>query len=226
MNDGKCFNCGLVNFAHAEACKRCGMSLDAARQWHEREASRDAPQESRPRGMVKRAAAVVGMTGFCLVLFYLSLLETSKPATLAERQAINRAVAIIERRGFTRDAFILRRLTSFRTTDNWWNKWLGHADAYAATNFPFEVVTLYPEFFKVPVDDTERAVVLLHEARHLSGAGEEEAFSTVWRDRQRLGWTREKYGHTHIWKNVNEFTRRHAPRLFQCGAQGDADCTE
>jgi hypothetical protein len=72
----------------------------------------------------------------------------------------------------------------------------------------------------------ERAVVLLHEARHLSGAGEEEAFAGVWRDKARLGWTREKYGQTRVWKNVAEFTRRYAPKLFACGPDGQQDCYE
>ena len=97
---------------------------------------------------------------------------------------------------------------------------------YAATNFPFEVVTLYPDFFAYAADDTERAVILLHEARHLGGAGEEEALASVWRDKRRLGWTRERYGQTRVWKNVSEFTRRYAPGLFRCGADGQQDCTE
>ena len=29
MNGGKCFNCGLVNFAHATMCKRCGMKAES-----------------------------------------------------------------------------------------------------------------------------------------------------------------------------------------------------
>lgn len=32
MNNAKCSNCGLVNFATAEECKRCGESLSAAVQ--------------------------------------------------------------------------------------------------------------------------------------------------------------------------------------------------
>lgn len=225
MNGGKCFNCGLVNFAHAAICKRCGVALDDDNARPQADAAwtneADAPER---RGIIRRVSAVGGMTVLLLALFYVSLLETSAPPTLVERQAINRAIAHIEQRGFTRDAFLLRRLANFRTTDNWWNNWLGHADAYAATNFPLEVVTLYPEFFKVPADDTERAVILLHEARHLAGADETKAFTTVWRDRRRLGWTKQKYASTRIWKNVEEFTRRHAPDIFQCGTEGDADC--
>ncbi|HEX8475241.1 MAG TPA: hypothetical protein VF666_14520 [Pyrinomonadaceae bacterium] len=226
MSAEKCFHCGLVNFADAVTCKRCGISLDAAPARHTTDDWTDEPPAHKPRGFIKRVAAIVGMTVFLLLLFYMSLLETSETVTLAQRQTINRAIAVIERRGFKHDAFILRHLTNFRTTDNWWNRWLGHGDAYAATNFPFEVVTLYPDFFKLPTDDTERAVILLHEARHLSGADEQKAFSTVWRDRHRLGWTKETHGTTHVWKNVSEFTRRYAPQLFQCGSERHADCTE
>ena len=102
----------------------------------------------------------------------------------------------------------------------------GHGEAYAATNFPFEIVTLYPEFFKYPADDTERAVILLHEARHLAGAGEREAFASVWRDKARLGWTREKYvAHARL----EERRRVHAaPRAeaLQLRAGRQQDCYE
>src|SRR5258708_4539395 len=89
-----------------------------------------------------------------------------------QREELRKAIAVLEQHGFNRETFILKRLTAFRGTDNWWNRYIGHRDAYAATNFPFEVVTLYPEFFTVPVDDTERASVLLHESNHLMGGGE------------------------------------------------------
>lgn len=180
----------------------------------------------RAQGPVKRALVVCGVTLALLVAFHVSLLETSEPLGLDERRAVERAVARIERAGLARDAFVLRHLATFRATDNWWNRWFGHQDAYAATNFPFEIVTLYPDFFHVTTDDTERAAVLLHEARHLRGAGEEEAFAGVWRDKDKLGWTRDAYGPTRAFRNVEEFTLRHAPQLFACGPDRRADCTE
>ena len=87
-------------------------------------------------------------------------------------------------------------------------------------------MTLYPDFFRYPADDVERAVILLHEARHLAGADEAEACATVWRDKARLGWTRERYGDTRVWQNVTELSRRHAPALFDCGGDGRQDCYE
>ena len=230
MNSVKCPSCGLVNFAGTGACRRCGAALAAAPHFTPRgscASSEPIDEPSAPRrGLLKRAAAVCGATALLLVIFYVSLLETSEPLNLEQKRAVERAVAHVERSGLARDAFVLRRLTTFRATDNWWNRWFGHQDAYAATNFPFEVVTLYPDFFDLTADDTERAAVLLHEARHLRGAGEEVAFEGVWRDKEKLGWTRAAYAHTPVFRNVHEYTLRHVPALFACGPERRADCTE
>lgn len=228
----KCAGCGLVNFASVAECKRCGASLVAVGGVH---AEPRAPEfqaepfeefeEVKPkRGLLTRVAWIVTMTCAVVVAWHGSLLLSSDAATMSQRLQVREAVEIIEKNGFTREAFLLRRLTCFRTTDNWWNRWSGHGEAYAATNFPFEIVTLYPEFFKYPTDDTERAIILLHEARHLAGAGEREAFESVWRDKAKLGWTSDKYSHTRVWKNVAEFTQRYVPELFTCGQDGKQDC--
>ena len=121
---------------------------------------------------------------------------------------------------------MLGKLVNYRSTDNWWNAYVGHQDAYAASNFPFEVVTLYPEFFKFPVDDIERAVILLHESYHLFGAGEEAALRGVWLEKERLGWTAEGYNGTKVWKNTREWTTGSVPGLFECGPDGRSDCLE
>ena len=230
MKNPRCAGCGLVNFTHAPECKRCGAPLDAAP--HHFGAGADFESEGAPaegkgrRGLVRRALSVLAATVVLLVGSHASLLFTSTAATYDEREQVGRAVELIERAGFTREAFLLKRLTNFRTTDNWLNAYVGHPEAYASTNFPFEIVTLYPDFLRYPADDVERAVFLLHEARHLAGAGEQEACATVWRDKARLGWTREKYGKTRVWHNVAELSRRHAPRLFDCGHDGRQDCYE
>jgi hypothetical protein len=234
MSNRRCPACGLVNFASAPECKRCAAALEPSSMMTAGaapELAHDFPDEELEegkgrRGLLTRAAAVVCATVAVLVLCQASLLWTSQAATVEERIKVRRAVDILERAGFEREAFLLGRVTNFRTSDNWWNRYMGHEEAYASTNFPFEVVTLYPDFFLYPVDDVERAVILLHEARHLSGAGEEEALAAVWRDKARLGWTREKYGHTRVWKNVGEFTRRYAPKLFACGPDNQQDCYE
>ena len=237
----KCAGCGLINFATAEECKRCGASFDAFDGAHKvahafepraesfevsGEFDEDFDEVKPRRGLLKRVAWILSVTCAVIVAWHASLLLTSEPATMSQRLQVRGAVDVIERGGFSRELFLLRRLTCFRTTDNWWNRSVGHGEAYASTNFPFEIITLYPEFFKYPTDDTERAVILLHEARHLAGADEHEAFKSVWRDKARLGWTREKYSETRVWKNVSDFTRRYAPELFTCGQDGKQDCTE
>ena len=234
----KCAGCGLVNFASLSECVRCGVApgvvdevLDGPHASDARDArgadSEEFEEVEKPRrGLLARAAWIATVTCAVVVAWHASLLLTSDAASMSQRIQVRGAVDLIGRKGFEREAFLLRHTACFRTTDNWWNNAVGHGEAYAATNFPFELVTLYPEFFNYPVDDTERAVILLHEARHMSGAGEEEAFASVWRDKTRLGWTRDKYANTRVWKNVSEFTRRYAPRLFTCGEDGRQDCTE
>lgn len=221
MSNRKCPGCGLVNFTHAAECKRCDAPLEPFFEFE------DAPAEGRRRrGPLRRALWVLSVTSALLVGCHASLIFSSTAATYDEREQVARAVELIERAGFARDAFLLKRLTNFRTTDNWLNSYAGHANAYASANFPFEIVTLYPDFFRYPVDDVERAAILLHEARHLAGADEAEACATVWRDKARLGWTREQYGDTRVWRNVTDLTRRHAPKLFECGEDGRQDCFE
>jgi hypothetical protein len=220
MSSRKCQSCGLVNWADGGACKRCGAPLDGSA------ASAVEEGESRGGGFVRRALVVVVIVLLFLVGFYVSLLVTSEAVTPGQRQLIERAVALLEEKGLGEHTTALRRLASYRATDNWWNKFNGHRDAYAATNFPFEVVTLYPDFFTQPTDDTERAIVLLHEAYHLAGGNEQAAFAGVWRDKQRLGWTKDKYGQTRVWHSVREFTQQNAPELFRCGADGKSDCLE
>lgn len=157
---------------------------------------------------------------------YMSLLMTSEDLRFEKRKTVSRAIAILEQKGFSRQAFVLNHLVRYRATDNWWNGYVGHHTAYAATNFPFEVVTLYPEFFETAVDDTERAAILLHESNHLFGSGEHAALEKVWRDKQRLGWTADKYGTTRVWLNTRELTAAGVPGLFSCGPDGHSDCTQ
>jgi hypothetical protein len=223
MSNKKCVECGLVNFAADETCRRCGAMLDSVQTV---EASDALPAKSRKRRILLRILFTPALIVIILLVAYLSLLATSDAIDSKQREAVNRAVDVLDRKGFSQEAFMLRHAVSFRATDNWWNRWVGHADAYAATNFPFEVVTLYPDFFNLPVDDVERAAILLHETYHLYGHGEEAAFKGAWRDKRRLGWTRSTYGETSVWKNVAESTYNYAPQYFQCGTDLRSDCYE
>jgi hypothetical protein len=155
------------------------------------------------------------MTLLAVFLWSRSLLLTSTPIDATQRGAVLEAIRLLDDAGFTREVVILRHFANFRATDNWWNRHVGHSDAYAATNFPLGVVTLYEPFFKVAADPTERAAILLHEARHLWGDDETAALEAVWRDKHRLGWTAERYANSRVFRNTREWTAFAAPALVQ-----------
>lgn len=217
----------MVNWAEDSACKRCGALFGGASGARvERDDDEGASVGGKERSLLKRVLFVAGMVGLFVVGSYVSLRVTSAAATHEQRQLVGRAIDVLEAKRPGGRTFVLRNLVSYRTSDNWWNRAIGHTDAYAATNFPFEVMTLYPDFFNVPVDDTERAVILLHESYHLAGAGEESAFVEVWREKGKLGWTKQAYGHTPLWRSVRVYTERYAPQHFSCGSGGGDDCFE
>jgi hypothetical protein len=161
-----------------------------------------------------------------VLVFYGSLLKSAEPLSYDQQQSLAGSIKVLEQGGFTREAFMLRNFVAFRATDNWWNGWVGHREAYAATNFPFEVITLYPEFFNTAADDTERAVILLHESYHLFGGNERDALEATWRNKKRLNWTKERYAQTKVFRNTLELTRNEVPQLFRCGVEGNQDCTD
>jgi hypothetical protein len=161
-----------------------------------------------------------------VILFYLSLLATSRPVSYFDMQVVDRAIGVLESKGFEREAFILRHTTTFRSTDHWLNRVIFKENAYAATNFPFQIITLYPDFYGKAKDDTERAMILLHEAQHLQNANEQQAYAYVWKNRSRLGWTQMTYGATPTYIDVSGLTRENAPELFTCTQKVWNDCTE
>lgn len=223
MNSRKCPRCKLINFAEAEVCKRCGAPLT------EGNGSTLEENASAGRGrfwLIKRALVVLGVVFGILLIFYGSLLKSSDPLSYDEQQVVKSSINVLEQSGFNREVFVLRNMVAFRETDNWWNGWVGHHEAYAATNFPFEVITLYPEFFNTASDDTERAAILLHESYHLFGSNEAAALEQTWRNRKRLGWTKEKYAQTKVFRNTRELTLNQVPQLFRCGLENNADCTD
>jgi len=221
----KCANCGLVNTASDRQCRRCGALLAEPVSLEAEPATAPADNEPKPtRSLRRRVVWIVCATLIVLIVWYVSLLLSSDALQPDQYLKVDVAISLLEQTGFNREAFVLRHATSFRRTDNWWNRWLGHRDAYAATNFPFEIVTLYPEFFEVPVDDRERAAVLLHEAQHLLGAGEESALRATWTKKQQLGWTVDKYKQTRVWDATERLTKSQFPYMFQCGSDGQSDC--
>lgn len=219
MASNKCPACGLVNFAENDACRRCGTPLGAGAAF-EHDGLDVAPR----RGFGRRLLWIAGATVSLLFVGLFSLVVSSDRLGYDDRQTIARAINLLDRAGFTKEVFVLQHVATYRGTDNWWNRYVGHQNAYAATNFPFEVLTVYPPFFKVAIDDTERAAILLHESYHLFGSGEESALRGAWMDKQRIGWTEARYGQTRVWKNTREWTGLTIPSLFQCGTNGRGDC--
>jgi hypothetical protein len=163
----------------------------------------------------------------CLVsIFHSSLLVTSQPLRADENAAVERAINLLDAKGFESEAFLLRRLTVFRNTDSWLNSLTQKDNAYAAANFPFNIITLYPDFFTKAQDDTERAVILLHEVQHLKGADEREAYEFAWRNREKVGWTIQTHGTTESYITIEAMTRETVPDLFSCADRMWNDCTE
>lgn len=161
-----------------------------------------------------------------VIVLYLSLVTTSQPLTDYEKPEIDRAIAVLEEKGFETEVFLLRNTTTFRRSDHWLNGMVFTEPAYAATNFPFQIVTVYSDFYVKAADETERAMILLHEARHLLGDGEPEAYAYVWLHREKLGWTLSSHGTTPVFTTIEQQTREFSPELFTCPGRLWNDCTE
>src|SRR5688572_17601446 len=214
----KCPNCDLVNFPTARGCSRCGAAL--MRIDYE---IAESPATSR---VLRRVVVCLIVSLTAIAGFYVSLIFSAKGLTYEERKTVASAIDILENKGFTDDAFLLRRIAVFRGNDNWLNASVTKETAFAATNFPFEIVTIYPDFFSYPTDDVERASILLHEAKHLAGADEKVAYEFVWRNREKLGWMSEKYAESAVWIEIRKQTRDYVPALFVCDVNTFSDCTE
>jgi len=183
---------------------------------------------AKPRGSRLLARSIICLVVCVAVIlaFYLSLLASATSLNYDQRIQVRTAIAVLKDKGFTDEARLLEKFVVFKSDDNWLNASVAKEDAYAATNFPFEIVTLYPDFFTYPVDETERAAILLHESKHLKGADEHDAYEFVWKHRNQLGWTKEKYVSSVVWRNIRRQTRDNVPALFNCDVNEFGDCTE
>lgn len=216
----KCPKCQLVNFFDAEKCGRCSSELI--------EVSTDssAAPPAQPARILRRIGIFAAVSLLSIFALYLSLIFSADPLSFEENEKVTAAIHVLNEKGFKDEVFLLRKFTSFRANDNWLNASIEKENAYAATNFPFAILTVYPDFFSMTVDDVERAAILLHEAKHISGSDEREAYSFVWKNRERLGWVEEKYLNSAVWRNVRKQTREYAPELFICELNQFGDCTE
>jgi hypothetical protein len=214
----KCPQCGLINYPTAQSCIRCGRGFGE---------SENIPSNRSflKSSLMRRAVVCVLVIMAVVVGFYSSLLLSADALSTDERERVEAAIRILDEKGFSEEVFLLRHLAAFRANDNWLNASVEKENAYAATNFPFEIVTIYPDFFTYPADDTERAAILLHEAKHLQGKDEKDAFEFVWRNRRQLGWTAEAYSHSVIWRETRKLTREYLPSMFVCDFNDSGDCT-
>ncbi len=215
----KCSKCGLVSFPDASVCTRCETTLDA-------HSSVIRPVSKPQSRIAARIMVCIAMCVTALLGFYLSLVASANPLSIEEKSTVRAAIRVLKEKGLADEIFLLEHLAVFRSNDNWLNASVAKENAYAATNFPFEIITLYPDFFTYPVDDVERAAILLHESRHLRGKDEKDAYEFVWRHRRQLGWVEEKYSESPVWRNVRRQTREYSPELFNCDSSPTGDCNE
>jgi hypothetical protein len=215
----KCPQCGLINFLSARNCSRCGSGLG--------ESENISPNRGFLKSaLAKRTAICIAVLFIALLGFYGSLILSADSLDREQQARVQAAIRILEQRGFTNEVLLLKYVTVFRSNDNWLNASVEKESAYAATNFPFEIVTIYPDFYTYTVDDLERAAVLLHEAKHLEGNDEKEAYEFVWRNRKRLGWTSADYSGSLIWRETRKLTKEYVPAMFVCDFSDFGDCTE
>ncbi len=218
----KCKICRLVNFPTVTECARCGNSLV-----HIAYATPMAKKQNGiVRTIVRRFLILLAVSVMILAGFYVSLVVSARSVSYQDRKTVEGAIEVLRERGFNDEVFLLEHIAIYRSSDNWLNATVAKENAYAATNFPFEILTLYPDFFAYPVDDTERAAILLHEAKHLAGKDEHFAYEYVWRNRRKLGWTADNYDTSPVWQGVRKQTQDAVPELFACGNVDEGDCTK
>jgi hypothetical protein len=208
----------LVNFPAAVECARCGTGLSAS-------LTPKRQQAGLASTIIHRALICILMCMIVMAGFYLSLIGSAKSVSYEDKKAVTRAINVLRERGFVDEVFLLENLAAYRSSDNWLNASVEKENAYAATNFPFEIITLYPDFFTYPIDDTERAAILLHESKHLAGMNEHDAYEYVWKHREQLGWTIQKYYTSAVWQGVRKQTKDNVPLLFVCDINEGGDCS-
>jgi hypothetical protein len=218
----KCSHCGLINYSTSQGCVRCGSGLSSPGE-SENISSNPGFHKS---VIAKRATVCVAVLVAAFMGFYTSLVMSADKLGVSEAAQVKAAITVLGEKGFADEVFMLTHVAVFRSNDNWLNASVEKENAYAATNFPFEIVTVYPDFFQYPVDDVERAAILLHESKHLQGQDEKQAYEFVWKNRHQLGWTADKYASSIIWRETRKLTKEHAPALFVCDFNNYGDCTD
>jgi hypothetical protein len=86
----------------------------------------------------RRLLWIAATTLLLLFIGYMSLLLTSEDLTYEQNTVVASAIPVLTQKGFDKQAFVLNRLVKYRGTDNWWNRFFRHRDAYAAQLFPLK----------------------------------------------------------------------------------------
>ena len=94
----KCPNCKLVNFADSVECVRCRSELVEVQTLTKQDASLVSK-------ILKRGTILVLVCLFSILGFYLSMIFTSKPLSVEEKQIVNKAIAILDEKGFSKEVF-------------------------------------------------------------------------------------------------------------------------
>src|SRR5258708_8723577 len=115
----KCASCGLVNAGSDELCRRCGgplMGNDLTERRDDPEAAAEASVKK--RGLLTRLTWIAGATLICLLICYVSLLITSDGLPTDQRDAVQKAIPVLDQHASNPEPFISQHLTAFRSTDN------------------------------------------------------------------------------------------------------------
>lgn len=212
----KCPECGYDGRHREIAKSRCAVCNRGS----------GAPSKGLFSSVIARLSTFILVFIATVAGFYASLVHSAAPLTAEQHSTVSSAIDLLEAKGFSDEVFLLRTTAAFRSNDNWLNASVEKENAFAATNFPFAIVTLYPEFFERTSSNVERAAILLHETKHIQGDDEKAAYEFVWRNRKKLGWDGPEFNDTEMWINVRKQTAEFSPNLFICELNVANDCTD
>src|SRR5687767_1617975 len=103
----KCPGCKLVNYPSAADCARCGAVLPRP---GDGEGNVGAGSKLFRRAMTCAVIAVAAVAGF-----YISMVFSAKGMNYEQKKTLAASIEILEAKGFTDEAFLLRSLAVFRS---------------------------------------------------------------------------------------------------------------
>ena len=145
----KCPECGYDGRHREIAKSRCAVCNRGS----------GAPSKGLFSSVIARLSTFILVFIATVAGFYASLVHSAAPLTAEQHSTVSSAIDLLEAKGFSDEVFLLRTTAAFRSNDNWLNASVEKENAFAATNFPFAIVTLYPEFFERTSSNVERAAI-------------------------------------------------------------------